>query len=258
MIKRVNFTGRRRIPRDRVDITVYDGQPRTFDALIALDGLSFLPHAAVYLEATCAGSTVIKRFPFGEVGTIEPPQDRALVDLDSENVFFTLKVIDRTERFGRILGVAEYIRPRQAGKQTVAGRRGILPLEPADLGQQLWRLDYQGHDVHLFVNKNVPGLIDRVRSDPLFYAAVYPAVVRQVLTSAIEEDVEIDEESDRWPVLWLRFGKELHPAKENPPKPGDPKEERDAWIDDIVDAFCNDHALKDKYLSAMGGNGGEL
>src|SRR5262245_5605835 len=115
MIKRVNFTGRRRIPRDRVDIVVYDGQPRTFDAAIDLDGFSFLQHAAVYLEATCAGSTVIKRFSFGEVGDIKPPRNRALVDLDGENVFYTLKVIDRTERFGRILGIAEHIRPQRAG-----------------------------------------------------------------------------------------------------------------------------------------------
>ena len=39
MIKRVNFTGRRRIPRDRIDIEVHDGQPRTFDAKIDLEEL---------------------------------------------------------------------------------------------------------------------------------------------------------------------------------------------------------------------------
>lgn len=53
MIKRVNFTGRRRIERHRVDIEVYDGQPRRFDAGINLDGIPLLPNAAVFLEATC-------------------------------------------------------------------------------------------------------------------------------------------------------------------------------------------------------------
>jgi hypothetical protein len=225
--------------------------------LINLDGLPFLPGAAVYLEATCAGSTLIRRFSFGEVGKIQPPRNRALVDLDGENVFFMLKVIDRTERFGRILGVAEHLRPQRAGKQTVAGRRGILPIEPADLGQQLWRLEYREHDVYLLINKNAPGLIDRVRSDPLFYSAVYPEIVGQILASAIIENVELDEEDDRWPVMWLRFGRALHPSKENPPKPDDLEVDREAWIKEVVDAFCNTHLLKDKYLSAISGNGGE-
>jgi hypothetical protein len=257
MIKRLNFTGRRRIPRKRVDIAVHDGQPRTFDAAIHLEGFDFPRHAAVYLEATCAGSALVKRFDFGEVDDIQPPQDRTLADLEGQNVFFTLKVVDRTEQFGRILGIAERIRPQKAGKQTVAGRRGILPIEPVDLGQQLWRLDYREHDVFLLVNKNVPGLIDRVRSDPLFYAAVYPELVRQILTSAIAENVEPDEEDDRWPILWLRFGQQLHPAKEKPPKPDDPKDDRENWVEEVVEAFCEMHALKDKYIAAMAGSEGE-
>ncbi len=256
-IKRVNFTGRRRIARDRVDITVYDGQPRTFDATINLEGLSFLPQAAVYLEATCAGSTVIERFPFGEVGRVKQPPSHALAELEGENVF-TLKVVDCTERFGRILGIAEHIRPQRAGKQTATGRRGILPIEPTDLGQQLWRLDFQEHDVFLCVNKNVPGLIDRVRSDPIIYSGIYPEVVRRVLVAAIDKNAELDEDDERWPVLWLRFGTELHPAKQKPPGPDDLEEDREEWIEEVVDSFCERHALKDKFLAVTAGNGVEL
>jgi hypothetical protein len=58
--------------------------------------------------------------------------------------------------------------------------------------------------------------------------------------------------------LWLKFGKNLHPTKENPPKSDDTKEDRDDWIDDVVEAFCATHAFKDKYLSMpFAGNGGE-
>ena len=57
------------------------------------------------------------------------------------------------------------------------------------------------------------------------------------------------------PSLWLRFGKSLHPAKENPPKSGEDYEE---WIETVVMSFCETHAFKDKYLSAvLAGNGGE-
>jgi len=254
MIKRVNFTGRRRIPRDRIDISVYDGHPRTFDANIDLDGLPLLPHAAVFLEASCAGSTVVERFSFGEVGKIRPPHSRALKELEGVNVFFTLKVVDQTEEFGRIIGIAEYIRPQRAGKQTVAGRRGILPVEPADLGQQLWKLAFREQDVFFLVNKNIPGLVDRVRCDPMFYAVVYPEIVRQVLFKAIAENVDLEEEGDRWPILWLRFGTELLPVREPPPKCDDPEEDQEAWIEEVVKAFCETHSLKDKFIAASGRN----
>ena len=255
-IKRVNFTGRRRIARDRVDIEVYDGQPRTFDVRINLEGLPFLPGAAVYLEATCAGSNVIERYQFGEVGSVQPPASQTLAKLEGENVFFTLKVVDRTERFGRILGIAEHIRPQRAGKQTVAGRQGILPIEPYELGQQLWRLDFRDHHVFLFVNKSVPGLIDRVRSDPFFHAVIYPEVVRGILDKAIAMGVEPEEEDDRWPSLWLRFGKQLHPAQQEPPGEED-SDGRERWIEDVVESFCERHAFKNKFLASTVGNGGE-
>lgn len=258
MIKRVNFTGRRRIPRDRVQIEVLDGQPRTFNATIDLDGASLLPHAAVILEAMCAGSTVVERFDCGEVGNLQPICNCALNEIEGENVFFTLKVVDRTERFGRILGIAENIRPERSGKQTASGRRGILPIEPKDLGEEIWQLEFREHDVFLLVNGEIPGLVDRARNDPLFYAAVYPEILRRVLTNAIKEDVEIEEADDRWPILWLRFGRNLHPAKADPPDLGATDEETEDWIEEAVKGFCGTHSMKTKYLAALvRANGGD-
>jgi hypothetical protein len=251
MIKRVNFTGRRRITRDRIDIEVFDGSPRTFDAAIRLDGMSLLPGAAVYLEAMCAGSNVIERFPFGVVENIQPPKHRRLEQLEGENVFFTLKVVDTTQRFGRILGIAEHIRPARAGKQTAAGRRGILPIEPVDLNQELWRLEFRDHDVYLLVNRSIPGLVDRARSDALFFSIVYPEVVRRVLCAALDQDADVEEDDDRWPVLWRRFGMNLHPSKETPPAADDPDEDKEEWVESVVQEFCEAHQLKEKYVEAI-------
>ena len=251
MIKRVNFTGRRRIPRSRIDIEIYDGQPRTFDAAIDLDEIALPPQAAVFLEAMCAGSNAVERFEFGEVQDIRPPANRELTEIEGRNVFFTLKVVDRTERFGRILGIAENIRPERAGKDTVAGRQGILPIEAVDLGAELWKLDFRENHVCLLVNEKIPDMRDRVRSDPLFYAAVYPAVVRQVLAHAIREDAEPDEEDDRWPVMWLQFGRSLHPARQESPRSNEDPETIDEWVDEVVRVFCEKHALRDKYAAAV-------
>jgi len=256
MIKRVNFTGRRRIPRDRIHIEVLDGNPRTFNATINLTETELLPHAAVFLEAMCAGSNTVERFAFGEVGDLKPIQNQALTEIEGENVFFTLKVVDRTERFGRILGLAENVRPERAGKQTAAGRRGILPIEPKDLGEELWRLEFHEHDVFLLVNKAIPGLVDRARSDPKFFSVVYPEVVRRVLRMAFDEGVELDEDDDRWPVMWLRFGKGLHPVSENPPTGRERQDEWEGWIEEVVKAFCELHSMKARYLAVADNSNG--
>ena len=257
MIKRVNFTGRKRIPRTLVDIAVYDGSPRTFDARLDLASLDLPDDSAVYLEAMCAGSNAVQRFDFGKVSAITPPVAPKLSDIDGENVFFTLKVVDTTQRFGRILGIAENVRPERAGEQTATGRKGILPIEERDLGQELWRLEFRQADVFLLVNKNMTGMVDRICSDPGVYSVIYPAVVRSVLQRAIAENGDIEDEDDNWKKLWLQFGKKLHPELAPPPGAEDAAEDIDEWVDEVVNSFCTEHRLLDKFALVENGDGGE-
>jgi hypothetical protein len=251
VIKRVNFTGRRRIPRSHVEVSLSEGQPRQLTAHIDLTGISFPPAAEVMLEATSAGSQMVERIPCGVVSQLAPPANHVLKEAEGENLFFTLKVIDREQTLGRLLGIAEHIRPERAGTPQASGRRGILPVEPADLGQELWRLEFKDQEVVLHVNRDIPNLKERIHSDPALYAAIYPEIVRRVLTSAIAANVDIDEEEERWPVLWQRFGRDLHPTKQRPPSCDDPAADQEEWIEDVVQAFCEAHQFKDKYQQAL-------
>lgn len=250
MIKRINSLGRKRIARDCVAISVHDGQPRRFSASIELSETGWPQDAIVVMEAMCAGSPVVKRFGCGTVGSLSMPRDIPLEGITGQNVFFSLKVIDHSEKIGRILGVAENIRPIETGKQTEAGRRGILPVESVPLGQQLWQLDFREHDVYLLVNDSVEGLSERMRSDPMIYSLVYPEVIRQILSRAIEQNIDLEEADDRWPYLWLAFGKNLHPAREKPPSQDD-EETKEDWIEQVVGGFCQIHSLRDKYAMAV-------
>lgn len=81
--------------------------------------------------------------------------------------------------------------------------------------------------------------------------------MRRILTTAISRDVELDEQDERWPILWLRFGKALHPNRQDPPKSDDTEEEQDEWVEEVVNAFCETHALKDKFTAAASENGGD-
>lgn len=108
----------------------------------------------------------------------------------------------------------------------------------------------------LIVNENVPGLYERAHSDPLLYSLVYPEVVRHVLTRTIMEDLGEEEDDDRWPALWLKFGQNLHSSQEKAPDRDMEEEWRD-WVDDVVDNFCTTHRLMDKYTSIMPSEPGE-
>ncbi|MBS0266910.1 MAG: hypothetical protein JSS02_33595 [Planctomycetes bacterium] len=254
MIKRVNSTGRRRIAGSRVTIAVHDATPRTFEARIDLQDFAAPADAAVILEATCAGSNTILRFECGPLGTLGAPVTGELRDLHGKHVFFSLKVIDRSERFGRILGVAHNIRPLQGGNQTAVGRRGILPIEAQELGAALWKLEFRNEDVFLLVNQTIPGLADRMRYDPTVYALIYPAIIREILRRALSETAgdegDDDGADDRWPQLWLRFAQRLHPERLASP-PDDDGDEQDEWIEAVAEAFCREHDLRESFLRAM-------
>jgi hypothetical protein len=250
MIVRVNSTERKRIPRSAVKVEVHDGQPRTFDATIDLKKTGLPSEAAVFLEAMCAGSNEVRRFSFGRVGRIAPPDDRRLVGMDGERVFFTLKVVDRSERLGRICGIAKNITPPSAGGLRDAGRAGILPIKSAELGHKPWRLDFGEQYVTLLVNQDIPNFKDLVGRDPLVYSLLCPAVIRQALDRALVQGAELDDD-DRWPSVWLRFGRDLHPERADPPLPGADGDERDEWIEEVVDAFSKAHDLKRKFGAAV-------
>ena len=251
MIKRVNSTGRKRIPKNLVSIEVFDGEPRTFVAFLDMASMGFQNEAEVVIEATCAGSSLVKRFDFGTTNDICIPPDRKLSELTGENIIFGVKVIDRTERFGRILGICENVRPVSSGKQTASGRQGILPVEQVSLGDELWKLDFKEQDVFLLVNKDIPELRDQVQN-PFFCTIVYPEIIRRVLDRAIEENVDVDDkDDDRWSVLWLRFGRNLHSTQMIPPSKDDSREVRDEWIDEVVIEFCREHSLKQRYQSTQ-------
>jgi len=219
MIKRINSLGRKRIARDCVAIAVHDGKPRRFSATIELPENGWPQDAIVVMEAMCAGSPIVRRFGCGTIGSLSLPLDVALDGITGQNVFFALKVIDHSEKIGRLLGVAENIRPIETGKQTEAGRRGILPVESVALGQQLWQLDFRDYDVYLLVNDAVDGLSERMRSDPMIYSLVYPEVIRQILARAIEQNIDLEEADDRWPYLWLSFGKTYIQVAKIHPRP---------------------------------------
>jgi hypothetical protein len=166
--------------------------------------------------------------------------------LDGERVFFTLKVVDESEIVGRILGLDENIQPEQADSTIESGRRGILPIVPKGLGHEIWRVEFDSPDVCLVVNEDVPGIKERLRWDPLLQATIYPAALRMILREALERGGSSDDGEESWESRWLKFGKGMHSDGAKPPEGS---EDREEWIDEVVESFAAKHELKNHFLT---------
>jgi hypothetical protein len=253
MIRRFNYTNRKRIPRRRVHIVIASEPKRELrEASWDLADLGFPADAAVYLEGSSSGSATVARMAVGTVGRRSLPAERSLEELSSANIFFNLKVVDETDGAGRILGMAQQVRPRSPGESEAdASRRSLLPVNVVDsLGDEVWRVDFTGPRPYLEVNGDIPGMSELVGSDPRFFSLVFPQAVRQILNHiVIVEGVDDLEGANEWQRDWLLWACRSHPDGSQLPE-GDgetARAEKFAWTDAVASAFARIHRTRELF-----------
>lgn len=249
MIRRFNFTGRRRIEQERVEFEVTeatDGGPASFNATLDFAGMGLPADAPVTIEAY--RRRMAMRFPWGAVGELTPPLDRRLVSVP-DNPSFRVKVA-AADGSGLLLAMANRIRPRREER-----RGSLLWVKPSDaLGKEVWRLEFGDGNPTLLINSNVSGLDSAVRNDGAFQGLVLPEAMRAVLVRAlIVDDADLEDDEGDWSE-WLAFARSFH--DETLPSGEDGGGDRAAkmtWIDAAVAAFTQKHfRASDIYESALG------
>lgn len=258
MIRRMNYTGRKRISRSRVTVRLVPaaGGGWAFDAELDLAEYEFPPDSSVFVEAYNATSYM--RFAFGTVGAITAPADIRLVDITAGPLpKFRVKVVDMRTRFGLLLGVADKLIPLQPDEE-LAHRQSLLPVEFRELGNRVWKLDLSDWPV-LELNKRIGDLGEIARSADSFAALVYPEVVRRVLHEAVIEldcTDSGDDDDDDWPGLWLTYACSL-PGVTEPPEGGDEKARalQQEWIERAVDAFSRSREMRSRFERAIARGG---
>lgn len=242
MLRKLNFTERTKIPRAAVQITLRresDGV-LAFDPVLDLSSVSAPAASRVYIEAHYRTSYM--RFDFGTLGDLTPPADRRLSEIDSGSVVrFRVKVVDNAGNTHRIVAAADDITV-SASSSDGGARVPLLEVNFRDLGDLPWRVELEANGPVLELNNRVEGIERMARHDAAFFALVYPAAVREILTNILViEQYEIGEETDEWWSLWMRWAREMTDA----PLPQE-LEERRAWIDDVAAAFCGRHRVLEK------------
>ncbi len=195
------------------------------------------------------------RFDFGTVGAIAHPPDTALTELDADGrILFRIKIVDQSGEVGKILAAVNALRPLDE-KVSEDDLRAILPVASDDLGEAVWELDFPGAArPQLVLNNRVPGLIDRIKTDPLLQGAIIPAVIGQILRNVLDaENGAIDDDQD-WVQDWKQWAANIldRPLDDEALEP----DELDRHVKEIMQAFARQARFVTKIERADCDDGG--
>lgn len=234
-IRRLNYTGCQRVRRVDVQITMdVDTTPPTFLCAHSLDHYHFPPDAVIVIEAQAHWT--LMRFDCATVSSSTCGGPFQLDDFDSPNgIVFRLKVIGTGAQEGLILGEAEGVRP--ATDDGMEDARSFLAVQPADLGDVVWRLSFVGTDPLLQVNERMEDWRSFIRRRDV-QALLMPEIYRQLLREAFRNPVDTDAK-DAWQNAVLTM---VPPAVGRRPASED-QEDIDGWVDDAVRFFAGRHRL---------------
>jgi hypothetical protein len=248
MIRRFNYTGRRKLPSEQINLRLHrSGGGMVFDAqIIGLDTLGFPGSAKVFIEAYHQATYM--RFDFGTVASIQLPPDRNLSAFyDGSPVNFRIKVVDTSTETGRIIAVADRLHPVRDDDDTRPD-----PLIPVRLvggmGQEVWRVIWDATGPVLELNQDYTGIKETLLQKHIFRSLLLPEVLRTVLTRILSDEMDHDEEYGDRAKLWLKFVATFHSETE-------PQERElaiiDAWVNNAVQSFCRRHRFFDAWKAAQ-------
>lgn len=239
---RLNFTGRRRIPKNNIGLRVRtaNGSPVLDVLRLDLDQLRLADDADIVIEAY--RQTSYMRFGAGTVGSPSLPTGRSLREFEAPDaVRFRVKVVGAGDDEGKILAAADQLRASLEGDDEEP-QRSLLTIVPYDLGHLLWRLDFADDEPKLVVNKRV-GDWRGFALQPTFTAFVLPEALRQIATWTLD-NLELFEEGDDTPPIagWVAFLTELG---YDPRDVSDAEEDQKLWVEDVVGHFGREHRFLD-------------
>jgi|SRR5215216_1534081 len=228
---RSNPTSLKEIEKRRIEIVVSIIDERRYFCLQKLDLSEMnLPVTHRVFCVAQAGKTS-QRFDMGTVVT-QRRENLLLDEIDtSESLRF--RILVHEEGNTQMAASAENLRPRDENES-----ESLLPMEPADLGQLLWKLDFNSDGPVLKFNSAVFPSAAGVENYLPFAALVLPEAVRKIVEKIAEQPDILDDEEEplsSWGSWIDSFGLDRpHELEED---------EKFEWCNRVIEAFCNRHSF---------------
>lgn len=250
MIRRLNFTGRRRLARGDVTVRLTRGADGRLQVGVGLTlgHYALPPSALVFVEAY--RQTTWQRFAFGTVASPVASAPTILRQFGTaQGVRFRVRVVEAvvSGRPPRVLALVDDLRP--VAPPEGKGGLSLLPVDWGDFDGHTWKLeiDDESGPLLLVSKKLVPDREAFVGSRE-FTSLVLPVVLRRVLEQVLQAETD-SAETDGWTGEWLRLARiwsGVNPPSDRGTATGLTDVEED-WIDDVVDSFSKAHGIPERF-----------
>jgi hypothetical protein len=251
MIRKINFTARKRIKRNDVEILLLrENGNISFEAnLMKLHEYDFPKDSHIFLEAYRISNW--QRFSLGKLSSLTETYSDHLNGFGSpEGIRFRVKVIDNGISH-KLIAKADSIpfnKPDEEEIEVIP----ILPVVPSDeLDYEIFRVDFSGDYPILLINSNVGNYKEIARS-AAFISLVYPSVFKEILEKIFLIDKQIEMvDYDEWHTKWLIFLKHL-PGLGDLPKV-DQIEDCYDYIQRAIEVFAKKIDSRHKFIDFWSG-----
>jgi len=236
MKKKINFTGRVKIPANELSALVNHENGTISDFKINLDRLrQFSPEAAMFLEVGAAGSLNTARLSLGRVDGYVNGKTYQVDQGLEEREFLTLKIVETS---GKILGVGGFRPSGTEGGDT----ESLLSFVARDLGSIPWMVQFEPSPI-LCINKNIPNARQLFHDQPQMRAVVLPVALRSIYEYIYFIGEEDPEEEGSWAKDWINMAGYYNGNEEVPVRGKASEEDVQMWIQDVISDFCDSHGL---------------
>lgn len=258
MIRRLNFTGRRRIARSDVTVTLDEAEADRFRVTVSLrlEKYELPPSARVFVEAY--RQTTWQRFDFGDVSAPAPVAPPILRGFGSaQGVRFRLRVVEAVpaeaaaNHAPRLLALADSLRPvREPGKK---GGRSLLPVDWGELKHHTWKLEIDDESGPLLrVSRSLVPDREAFVGSKEFISLALPFILRQILERALLRSGDGDDDAgEGWAAEWLRLARTWSGPIAPPGRDGREglTDDEEDWLDAVVEEFARDRDLARKFTA---------
>ena len=250
MRRKLNFTGRRKIPRSMIGLSVGgDNGERSISCMARIEKSIVADSAGRVVLEAYSGAQVERR----ELGTISNPidivADRTILQLLGGTPRFAVKVLAANS--AQILASAIGLAPED---NDVGGQKALLPMMLTKMNLP-WKIGFpdEGDDTNdgpiLYVSDRVPGGTARLQNDEAFLALVLPTAVEQISAEAVAYGRPSEGWQERW---YKRILVGLAGEFDNlQPEDDNFDSARSDWAARTAEEFCQKFGLVERWTALL-------